>query len=71
MPANANPSPRRLANDLTNSPGYIGAAARFWQVRTALASTVQSADRVEQRSYASDYLGLAILITGYVLVRVL
>ncbi|KAF2824040.1 PAP2-domain-containing protein [Ophiobolus disseminans] len=44
----------RIAHDVINSPGFIGAAARFWQ-----------------RSYASDYVGLAILITGYILIQFL
>jgi hypothetical protein len=30
MPAR---SPRRSTNDLLNTPGFLGAAARFWQVR--------------------------------------
>lgn len=36
MAANANSSHRRIASDLVNSPGFLGAAARFWQVRTAI-----------------------------------
>ncbi|KAL5121650.1 hypothetical protein ACEQ8H_000336 [Pleosporales sp. CAS-2024a] len=48
MPTNASPPHMRMGSDLTNSPGILGAAARFWQ-----------------RSYASDYLGLAILMAGY------
>lgn len=31
MPAR---SPRRSTNDLLNQPGFVGAAARFWQVRS-------------------------------------
>ncbi|KAH7355545.1 phosphatidic acid phosphatase type 2/haloperoxidase [Pyrenochaeta sp. MPI-SDFR-AT-0127] len=45
---------RRSTNDLLNSTGFLGAAARFWQ-----------------RSYASDYVGLAILISGYILIQFL
>ncbi|KAF2654264.1 PAP2-domain-containing protein [Lophiostoma macrostomum CBS 122681] len=48
MPSHANGSQR--LNGLLQAPGYLGAAARFWQ-----------------RSYASDYVGLAILVTGYIL----
>ncbi|KAJ4988694.1 pap2 domain protein [Stagonosporopsis vannaccii] len=51
MPAR---SPRRSTNDLLNQPGFLGAAARFWQ-----------------RSYASDYVGLALLISGYIFIQFL
>ncbi|KAF2999234.1 hypothetical protein E8E13_002081 [Curvularia kusanoi] len=50
MPAR---SPRRSTNDLLNQPGFVGAAARFWQ-----------------RSYASDYVGLALLISGYIFLQI-
>jgi diacylglycerol diphosphate phosphatase/phosphatidate phosphatase len=70
MPANAKSSHRRIANDMLNSPGFIGAAARFWQVRTAREYSCPwpGANMRTQRSYASDYVGLAILIAGYILV---
>ncbi|KAF2854251.1 acid phosphatase/Vanadium-dependent haloperoxidase [Plenodomus tracheiphilus IPT5] len=51
MPA---PTHRHSTNELLNSTGFVGAAARFWQ-----------------RSYASDYVGLAVLITGYILIQFL
>ncbi|KAJ4339549.1 hypothetical protein N0V87_003247 [Didymella glomerata] len=51
MPAR---SPRRSTNDLLNTPGFLGAAARFWQ-----------------RSYASDYVGLALLVSGYIFIQFL
>ncbi|KAF2128644.1 PAP2-domain-containing protein [Dothidotthia symphoricarpi CBS 119687] len=54
MPARTTQWPKRSANDLLQSPGFLGAAARFWQ-----------------RSYASDYVGLAILITGYIWIQFL
>ncbi|KAF1957600.1 PAP2-domain-containing protein [Byssothecium circinans] len=47
------PAPsRRRNNDVLQSPGFLGAAARFWQ-----------------RSYASDYVGLAMLITGWIVIQ--
>lgn len=51
MPA---PTYRHSKNELFNSTGFAGAAARFWK-----------------RSYASDYVGLAVLITGYILIQFL
>ncbi|KAJ4303167.1 hypothetical protein N0V90_002060 [Kalmusia sp. IMI 367209] len=53
MPTPANSSTRRNAS-LAQSPGFVGAAARFWQ-----------------RSYASDYVGLAILIAGWIVIQLL
>ncbi|KAF2012629.1 PAP2-domain-containing protein [Aaosphaeria arxii CBS 175.79] len=50
MPGHATSSNSQRLNTITQSPGFIGAAARFWQ-----------------RSYASDYVGLAILLTGWIL----
>ncbi|KAF2259577.1 acid phosphatase/Vanadium-dependent haloperoxidase [Lojkania enalia] len=50
MPSHANNSQR--LNGLLRSPGFLGAAARFWQ-----------------RSYASDYVGLAILLAGYIVIQ--
>ncbi|KAK1920344.1 hypothetical protein P3342_002640 [Pyrenophora teres f. teres] len=44
---------RLASNDLLNKPGFLGAAARFWQ-----------------RSYASDYLGILILICGYIFIQI-
>ncbi|KAI4691071.1 uncharacterized protein J4E84_003361 [Alternaria hordeiaustralica] len=41
------------SNELLNSPGFLGAAARFWQ-----------------RSYASDYVGIAILVCGYIVAQI-
>ncbi|CAN9099018.1 unnamed protein product [Alternaria alternata] len=41
------------SNELLNKPGFLGAAARFWQ-----------------RSYASDYVGIAILTCGYILAQI-
>ncbi|KAF2273835.1 PAP2-domain-containing protein, partial [Westerdykella ornata] len=38
----------RNSPSLAQSPGFLGAVARFWQ-----------------RSYASDYVGLAVLVAGY------
>jgi diacylglycerol diphosphate phosphatase/phosphatidate phosphatase len=61
---------RRASNDLLNAPGFLGAAARFWQVRTATVSVSRPLTSYGQRSYAADYVGLAILITGYILVRI-
>ncbi|CBY00863.1 similar to PAP2 domain-containing protein [Plenodomus lingam JN3] len=51
MPA---PTYRHSKNELFNSTGFAGAAARFWK-----------------RSYASDYVGLAVWITGYILIQFL
>ncbi|KAJ5022362.1 hypothetical protein PSV08DRAFT_220835 [Bipolaris maydis] len=42
------------SNDLVNSPGFLGAVARFWQ-----------------RSYASDYVGIALLLCGYIPIQFL
>ncbi|KAF2463706.1 PAP2-domain-containing protein [Lindgomyces ingoldianus] len=50
MPSHASQSQR--PNSLLQAPGFIGAAARFWQ-----------------RSYASEYIGLAILLTGYIVLQ--
>ncbi|OAG09243.1 PAP2-domain-containing protein [Paraphaeosphaeria sporulosa] len=51
MPAPAGSSTRRNT-PITQSPGILGAAARFWE-----------------RSYASDYVGLAILIAGWLVLQ--
>ncbi|CAN9394859.1 unnamed protein product [Alternaria sp. RS040] len=50
MPAQTH---RLNSNELLNKPGFLGAAARFWQ-----------------RSYASDYVGIAILTCGYILAQI-
>ncbi|KAF2494630.1 acid phosphatase/Vanadium-dependent haloperoxidase [Lophium mytilinum] len=52
MPGQGPQSNHRRINSLTQSPGFVGSFARFWQ-----------------RSYASDYVGLAVLLTAYILLQ--
>jgi hypothetical protein len=60
----------RPATSMVNDPGWKGAIARFWLVRGHPGRFSSASDTdITQRSYASDYLGLAILITAYILVR--
>lgn len=69
MPANS----RRRSNDVLQSPGFIGAAARFWQVCEHTINLQLLRDdiliRFFQRSYASDYVGIAMLITGWIVIQ--
>lgn len=51
MPNYGSVNQGRYASSWTQSPGWIGAVARFWQ-----------------RSYAPEYLGLAMLIAVYIVV---
>lgn len=52
MSSQASQSKSRQLSGFSQSNGFLGSVARFWQ-----------------RSYASDYLGLAVLLTAYILIQ--
>ena len=51
MPAR---SPRRSTNDLLNQPGFVGAAARFWQVRSHTYTALTEKTRDEGNKESTD-----------------
>jgi diacylglycerol diphosphate phosphatase/phosphatidate phosphatase len=67
------PPSRSPSGGLAARTGWIGSIARFWQVclNDSLRSTSYPLTKPRQKTYAPDYVGFVLLLTAYLLVRLL